>query len=270
MTGPDRLLLCLRSRARSGELSCPRAATIHRTLPLAEQIDNGSTEMTMLKRTVCAAATLATCASLAGTVLAQQPAAQPAKPDHMQHRFDDPAKLSKSFDDPAREAWQMPAKVIEALGLKPGMSVADIGAGTGYFSMRLAKTSADLTVFAVDIEPAMVTHLKNRAMSEHLKNVVPVLAGAASPNLPKPVDLVLIVDTYHHLPSRVAYFRDLRKSLTPAGRVAIIDFRKESSEGPPVEFRFSPQQIEDEMRQAGFRLDGAHDFLPRQHFLVFR
>jgi len=270
MTGPDRLLLCLRSRARSGELSCPRAATIHRTLPLAEQIDNGSTEMTMLKRTVCAAATLATCASLAGTVLAQQPAAQPAKPDHMQHRFDDPAKLSKSFDDPAREAWQMPAKVIEALGLKPGMSVADIGAGTGYFSMRLAKTSADLTVFAVDIEPAMVTHLKNRAMSEHLKNVVPVLAGAASPNLPKPVDLVLIVDTYHHLPSRVAYFRDLRKSLTPAGRVAIIDFRKESPEGPPVEFRFSPQQIEDEMRQAGFRLDGAHDFLPRQHFLVFR
>ncbi len=226
--------------------------------------------MTMLKRTICVAAALAACASLAGAVRAQQPGAQPAKPDHMQHRFDDPAKLSKSFDDPARDAWQMPAKVIEALGLKAGVTVADIGAGTGYFSMRLAKASPELTVFAVDIEPAMVDHLKKRATSEHLNNVVPVLAGAASPNLPKPVDLVLIVDTYHHLPSRVSYFRDLRKSLTLTGRVAIIDFRKSSPEGPPVGFRFTPQQIEDEMRQAGFRLDATHDFLPRQHFLVFR
>ncbi len=64
---------------------------------------------------------------------------QPAKPDHMQHKFDDPARFAKSFDDPARDAWQMPARVIEALALKPGMKVADIGAGTGYFSMRLAR-----------------------------------------------------------------------------------------------------------------------------------
>ena len=198
----------------------------------------------------------------------QQP--PPAKPDHMQHRFDDPAKFAKSFDDPARDAWQMPSKVIDALGLKDGMAVADIGAGTGYFTVRLAKTLPGLTVYAADIEPAMVDHLKKRAAAEQVSNVVAVLAGAASPNLPKPVDLALIVDTYHHLPNRVAYFRELKKSLTASGRVAIVDFRKDSPEGPPVEFRFTAEQIADEMQKAGFRLEARHDFLPRQHFLVFR
>ena len=205
--------------------------------------------------------------------LAAQPGGQqhqPAKPDHMQHRFDDPAKFAKSFDDPKRDAWQMPARVIETLAVKGGMSVADIGAGTGYFSMRLAKVSPGLTVYAADIEPAMVEHLRQRAAAEKLTNVVPVLAGTASPNLPKPVDVVLIVDTYHHIGDRVAYFRALKTSLTPSGSVAIIDFRKDSPEGPPVEFRFTVEQIENEMKQAGYRLDAKYDFLPRQHFLIFR
>ena len=149
----------------------------------------------------------------------------------MTHKFDDPAKFAKSFDDPARDAWQMPSRVIESLALKPGMKVADIGAGTGYFSMRLAKVPAGITVFAVDVEPAMIDHLKKRAVTEKVGNVTTVLAGAASPNLPEPVDVVLVVDTYHHLPNRPAYFRDLRKSLRPGGRVAIIDFRKDAPDG---------------------------------------
>ena len=194
---------------------------------------------------------------------------QPAKPDHMQHKFDDPARFAKSFDDPARDAWQMPARVIDALALKPGMKVADIGAGTGYFSMRLARMPG-VSVFAVDVEPAMIDYLKQRAAKEKITNVTPVLAAAASPNLPEPVDVVLVVDTYHHLPNRSAYFRDLKKSLKPAGRVAIVDFRKDAPDGPPVHFRFTPQQIQDEMMQAGYQLDVAHDFLPRQHFLIFR
>ena len=212
---------------------------------------------------------LAVVALAVGNVRAQQPP-PPAKPDHMQHRFDDPAKFAKSFDDPTRDAWQMPDRVIKELRLSEGMAVADIGAGTGYFTMRLAKVSPKLTVYAADIEPSMVDHLKTRATAEHLMNVVPVLAGASGPNLPKPVDVVVVVDTYHHLPSRVAYFRNLRKSLTPGGRVAIIDFRKDAPDGPPVHFRFTPSQIEAEMTEAGFRLEALHDFLPRQHFLVFR
>ena len=203
----------------------------------------------------------------AATVAAQQH--QPQKPGHMEHKFDDPAKYAKSFDDPARDQWQMPTRVIDVLGLTPGMKVADIGAGTGYFSMRLAKTPG-VSVYAVDIEPKMVEYLKKRAGTEHAANVTAVLASASSPNLPEPVDVILVVDTYHHLPNRPAYFRDLRKSLKPGGRIAIVDFRKDAPDGPPVHFRFTPQQMQDEMTQAGFQLDASHDFLPRQHFLIFR
>lgn len=191
-------------------------------------------------------------------------------PDHMEHRFDDPERYAKSFDDPRRDGWQMPARVIEALALQPGASVADIGAGTGYFSTRLARAVPGGTVYAVDVEPAMLEHIRKRALGEGLANVVAVQAGANSPNLPKPVDLVLVVDTYHHLPNRPVYFRDLAGSLAPGGRVAIIDFRKDSPEGPPPQFRFEADQIVAEMRQAGYTLDARHEFLPRQHFLVFR
>jgi 2-polyprenyl-3-methyl-5-hydroxy-6-metoxy-1,4-benzoquinol methylase len=200
-------------------------------------------------------------------IIAQQH--QPQKPEHMDHKFDDPARYARSFDDPARDTWQMPTRVIDALALASGMKVADIGAGTGYFSMRLAKTPG-VSVYAVDIEPKMVDYLKQRAASEHVTNVIAVLASATSPNLPEPVDVILVVDTYHHLPNRPSYFRDLRKSLKPGGRIAIVDFRKDAPEGPPVHFRFTPQQIQVEMQQAGYQLAAPHDFLPRQHFLIFR
>jgi hypothetical protein len=116
----------------------------------------------------------------------------------------------------------------------------------------------------------MLEHIRKRATAEHLKNVTTVHATPTGPNLPEPVDLVLVVDTYHHLPSRGTYFRELTKSLTRDGRVAIIDFRKDSPDGPPVEFRFDAEQIISEMTQAGYRLDARHAFLPRQHYLVFR
>jgi cyclopropane fatty-acyl-phospholipid synthase-like methyltransferase len=202
-------------------------------------------------------------------VMAQQHQPQ-TKPDHMQHRFDDPERYAKSFDDPARDAWQMPSRIIEVLALPPNASVADIGAGTGYFTVRLANAIPGGTVYAVDVEASMLEHIRNRALGDGLKNVVTVRATGTSPNLPKPVDVVMIVDTYHHLPNRPTYFRELQKSLVAGGRVAIIDFRKNSPEGPPPEFRFEADEIIAEMKQAGYRLDARHDFLPRQHFLVFR
>jgi len=203
---------------------------------------------------------------LAGTAQQQQP----RPPDHMQHRFSDPERYAKSFDDPARDGWQMPARVIDVLKMSPDTSVVDIGAGTGYFTVRLAKAVPRGTVYAVDVEPAMLEHIRKRAAAEHLQNVVTVQASGVSPNVPRPVDIVIVVDTYHHLPNRPAYFRALTKSLVTGGRVAIIDFRKDSPEGPPPQFRFEADQIIGEMTQAGYRLDARHDFLPRQHFLVFR
>jgi ubiquinone/menaquinone biosynthesis C-methylase UbiE len=187
----------------------------------------------------------------------------------MEHRFDDPERYAKSFDDPARDAWQLPARVIDTLALPPTASIADIGAGTGYFTIRLAKAVPRGLVYAVDIEPAMLAHVRKRAAAGSLANIVTVQATGTNPTLPKPVDVAIVVDTYHHLPNRPTYFRDLRKWLAPGGRVAIIDFRKDAPEGPPPEFRFEADQITGEMTQAGYRLDARHDFLPRQHFLVF-
>jgi ubiquinone/menaquinone biosynthesis C-methylase UbiE len=192
-----------------------------------------------------------------------------AAPDHLKHQFDNPSEWAKSFDDPARDDWQMPARVIDALQLTPGMKVADVGAGTGYFTMRLAKAPAAPTVYAVDIEKGMVEHIQQRAMHDGLTNIVGVLAGADRSNLPEPVDLVLMVDTYHHIPNRVAYFNALKSHMKPGARLAIIDFRKGAPAGPPEEFRFTAEQISAELAQAGFALQTSHDFLPRQLFLVY-
>ena len=180
---------------------------------------------------------------LAGGVMAQSQHPQ-GQPGHMDHRFDDPDRYAKSFDDPARDSWQMPARVIDALKLPEDASVADIGAGTGYFSVRLAKAVPRGTVYAVDVEPKMLElHSKSRAAGAGLRNVVTVTGDSVGPRLPKRVDLALVVDTYHHIPDRPAYFRGLTKLLTSSGRVAIIDFRKDSPEGPPREFRFEAAQI---------------------------
>ena len=205
---------------------------------------------------------------LAGIAAGQAAQQQKSRPDHMEHHFD-PAASAKSFDDPARDAWQMPDRVIATLALKPGQIVADIGSGTGYFSVRLAKSAAAPKVYGADIEPEMVKYLRERAAKEGLTNVVAVQAAADSPNLPEPVDVVLIVDTYHHIGDREAYFRKLAKSLKPGGRVAIIDFKPDSPEGPPKEFRFSPDKFKSEMSKAGYRLASKYDFLPRQQFLIF-
>lgn len=190
-------------------------------------------------------------------------------PDHFGRHFDNADEWAKSFDDPARDTWQMPARVIETLKLTPGQVIADIGAGTGYFTIRIAKTQPLLKVYAVDIERSMVDYVTRRAAHEGLNNVTAVLAGEDRTNLPEKVDLVLIVDTFHHIPNRVAYFGALKAQLKPGGRLAIVDFRKDSPEGPPVEFRFTPAQITGELEQAGFALRTSHDFLPRQIFLVY-
>lgn len=207
--------------------------------------------------------------AFAAPALFGQAAGQSQTPDHLDHHFD-PKQSARSFDDPARDAWQMPDRVIAALALKPGQVAADIGSGTGYFTVRLAKSSAAPKVYGADIEPEMVKYLRDRAAKEGLKNVISVQAAADNPNLPEPVDLVLIVDTYHHIGDRVTYFRNLARSLKPGGRVAIIDFRPDAPQGPPKAFRFSPDKFKAEMTNAGYRFAAQYNFLPQQNFLVFQ
>lgn len=188
--------------------------------------------------------------------------------DHLERHFE-PKESAVRFDDPARDLWQLPDRVIAALDLKRGHIVADIGAGTGYFSVRLAKSETAPKVYAADIEPSMVRYLRERATKEGLTNVTAVQAAFDQPNLPEPVDLILIVDTYHHIGDREAYFRRLAKSIKPGGRVVIIDFKPDSPEGPPKEFRFPLEQFKAEMGKAGYTLAVQHHFLPRQQFLIF-
>jgi SAM-dependent methyltransferase len=188
----------------------------------------------------------------------------------MHHSFENAEQWARQFDDPNRDAWQKPDEVVDALQLVPTAIVADLGAGTGYFSVRIAKRVPRGKVFAVDIEPDMLRYLTERKHREHLGVLQPVQARADAANLPEPVDLVLVVDTYHHIDNRTAYFAKLAKSLRPDGRLAIIDFKVDAPEGPPPEFRMPPEKVTAELEAAGYRLVAAHPFLPRQYFLVFQ
>ena len=191
-------------------------------------------------------------------------------PDTHQHSFSGAEKWAHVFDDPKRDAWQKPHEVIQALALKPDAVIADIGAGTGYFAMRFANMVPKGRVYGVDIEPDMVKYLAERAKREKRGNVVAVAGAPDDPRLPEKVDLILMVDVYHHVGERESYFRKLRGSLKPGGRVAIIDFRLDAPEGPPRAARIAPQQVIAELKGAGYKLAQEHRFLPNQYFLVFR
>jgi cyclopropane fatty-acyl-phospholipid synthase-like methyltransferase len=189
--------------------------------------------------------------------------------DAYHRRFEDAEHWARVFDDPARDAWQKPEAVISALTLAPSARVADLGAGTGYFAVRIARRVPEGRVYAVDIESDMVRHLGERATREGLANLTPVLATPDEPRIPEPVDLVLVVDTYHHIADRVTYFRRLSESLRPGGRLAIIDFTPESPIGPPAEHRIPPEAVAQELAQAGYAKVQALALLPNQYFLVF-
>jgi len=211
-------------------------------------------------RAFCAAAACA--ALLSGPALAQAPSTH-------EHRFSGAEKWAQVFDDPERDAWQKPHEVLQALKLAPDASVADIGSGTGYFAVRLAHRVPKGRVYGVDAEPDMVRYLTERAKREGLANLTVVAAKPNDPGIPSAVDLVILVDTYHHVPDRERYFRNLRKSLRPGGRLAIIDFTLDSPVGPPRSARIPADQVKRELAGAGYRLAQEHTFLPHQYFIEF-
>jgi len=170
-----------------------------------------------------------------------------------------------------RDQWQQPQKVIEALALRPGERVADLGSGSGYFTYRLAEAVGPQgKVYAVDVDREMNDLLAKANKEKNIGNVELILARRDDPLLPPTgVDLVFTVNTYHHFENRVAYFQRLRKYFRPGGRIAVIDFdRRAWFEGmwkhyTPAEF------IKREMEQAGYGLQRELTFLDRQSFLIF-
>jgi SAM-dependent methyltransferase len=170
-----------------------------------------------------------------------------------------------------RDRWQRPETVMRLLDLRPGSRVADLGAGGGYFTFRLAEAVAPGgIVYAVDVDPDMVDYVRARATSEGYRQVVPVLAATDDPRLPEAVDLVFTCNTYHHLPDPPAYFARLRQRLRPGGRVAVVEYRGSHGILPRLFGHATDDEvIERDLATAGYRLLHEHDVLPRQHFLVF-
>jgi predicted methyltransferase len=207
-------------------------------------------------------------ASLLGlAALAKGAAAQ--SPSTHQHSFSGAEHWAHVFDDPKRDAWQKPHEVIQALRPKPDAVIADIGSGTGYFAVRFANMVPKGRVYGVDIEPDMVKYLAERAKREKRDNLIALAGAPDDPALPEKVDLMLMVDVFHHIEDRTAYFRKLRGSLKPGGQIAIIDFRLDSPEGPPKAARVAPERVTAELEGAGYKLAAQHGFLPNQYFLVF-
>lgn len=170
-----------------------------------------------------------------------------------------------------RDDWQQPDRVLWTLGVKPGQSIADLGAGGGYFTFRLARAvGSDGRIYAVDVDEDMTDYLSEEAADQEIANVEVILASFDDAKLSAAsVDLILTVNTFHHLSDRVAYFQRLKPALRPGGRIAIIELNGEGFFQRWGDHFTDAGTISDEMAAAGFDEVAHHDFLEKQHFLVF-
>jgi len=176
------------------------------------------------------------------------------------------------LEGPDRDLWQLPDQIMDTLGVAEGSVVADIGAGGGWFTIRLARrVGANGLVYAEDIQPQMLEATMRRVARESLRNVRPVLGTAEDPHLPAgALDAVLIVDTYHEIDSPDAMLRNIAKALKPQGRVGVVDFKRDGlGPGPALEDRVDPEQVVRDAEAAGLRLLRRETFLPYQFLLVF-
>ena len=170
-----------------------------------------------------------------------------------------------------REAEEQPEKALDALRLKPGMVVADIGAGVGYMSLRMARRVGPTgKVYANDLQPEMLAKLRENAAKAKLGNIVTVLGDAADPKLPaNTMDLVLLVDVYHEFSQPQQMLRKIRGTLKPDGRLVLLEYRAEDPNVPILpEHKMTVAQVKSELEAEGFVLQPPVETLPRQHILI--
>lgn len=176
------------------------------------------------------------------------------------------------LEGPDRDAWQRPDLIMDELGISDASVVADLGAGGGWFTIRLARrVGPNGKVFAEDIQPEMIESIRRRVEREKVTWVHPVLGTATDPNLKEPVDAVLIVDTYHEMEAPDVLLRNVARALKPNGRIGIVEHTKNGGgPGPPLEERVDPERVIRDATTAGLRLHARPNFLRYQYLLVFK
>jgi ubiquinone/menaquinone biosynthesis C-methylase UbiE len=199
-----------------------------------------------------------------------------AAEEHQRHRQPpDIKQYLEQLDSEDRDQYQKPRQVIEALNLKPGLAVADLGSGSGYFTRRFIESVTETgKVYAVDVEPEMLKYAEESVVHMHRSYTAEfILARPDNPKLPYgSIDLLFLCNTYHHLEERAKYFSDTKSSLKPGGRIAIIDFyhdERSDELGFPKQHLVPRETVIAELTKSGYRLVREHTFLPRQYFLEF-
>ena len=171
-----------------------------------------------------------------------------------------------------REAEEQPEQMLDALKIRPGMTVADVGAGVGYTSFKMARRVGPTgTVLATDVQPEMLRMLAENARSLNVKNVKPIRCTPTDPKLPDAaLDLILMVDVYHECSQPEATLKGLRKALKPTGRLVLVEFRAEDPEVPiKPEHKMTVVQARKELEANGFAFKESLEFLPWQHVIIF-
>ncbi|MFK7845186.1 MAG: class I SAM-dependent methyltransferase [Rhodothermales bacterium] len=183
----------------------------------------------------------------------------------------DTPEVPEWLERPDRESEEFPNRVIQALELRPTDVVADIGAGTGYFSFRFSPYVPDGLVLAVDIQQDMLDIIKERQQGEGVANIAPILGTITNPNLPADsVDLAIIISSYHEFSNPREMMENIVAALRPGGRFVLVEYRGEDPTIPVSSLRRMTQdQAIKEMRHVGLRWKETKDFLPQQHFLIF-
>jgi arsenite methyltransferase len=199
----------------------------------------------------------------------------PAQQVHPHERMPNVMEYIDRLDRPERDQEQKPAEVVDALGLKPGMRVADLGAGSGYFTRRFVETVTETgKVYVIDVEPEALKYVEDSLIHTHRPFEAEfILARPDNPKIPvESVDMIFVCNTYHHLEDRTVYFRNTRSSLKPGGRIVIIDYYHDDRSGElgfPKRHLIARDKVVEEMTGAGYRLAKEHTFLPKQYFLEF-